>query len=576
MEFLSVCTSDKGVERFDLQGSNLRIGRASGNELILADLKVSRLHAEIERRSDGFYVRDAGGKNGTFLNEERIDRPVLLKAGDQIRVGTTTIIFNALPTPAVEFSDRPLPGGGATMMMPARDLLSRPLTDLPSTPAAGPPRDRVQTPATDGPRRSSGSTAFAAPGSTPASGLLGIIFEADEELVFHRPLDEILERIMDLVHRAVAFERGLLMLRIGERLVPSVVRVPAAESGRTISISRTIADRVIQHRESILTSDALADERFRAGESIAAQQIRSAMCVPLWNNREVIGFLYVDSRHQAGLFTEGELRLLTHLANIAAVKIENARLFAQTLEADRMEQELQKASEIQTRLLPSCAPAIPGYRLHGCSIPCREVGGDCFDYVELPGGRIGIVLADVAGKGLPAALLMCGFQGSMHVLCDLDLPPGETLQRLNRTLLPRIPANRFVTSFYGVLDPQGHSLGYVSAGHCPPLLIRGDGSVEHLGLGGPPLGLFESASYQAARVELGPGDLVLCYSDGVTEGVDAADEEFGEERLAALARDAQAESPESICQRITDAVRRHQGDEVRQDDVTIFILKRID
>lgn len=571
MDFVTVCTPEGESQRFELALPALRIGRSSGSDLVLHDLNVSRLHAEIMRCPDGFYLRDAGGKNGTFLNEERIAAPALLRSGDRIRLGTTTLIFNGVPTSRVEFSDRPLPAGSATRFLPAGEILGRPWLRTPSV--------ETGSLALPGAARAAPAPAAAAPGIEagpgPSAGFLKVISEADQELVFHRPLDEILETILDLAARAVRFERGLLVLREGDQLVPRVVRVPLGEAGRTISISRTITERVIRHLESVLTSDALLDERFKGGKSVEAQHIRSVMCVPLWNNRDVIGLIYVDSRHQPGLFNEEALFLLTHLANVAAVKIENARLFAQALGADRMEQELRKAAEIQNRLLPTAAPSIEGYSLYGCSVPCREVGGDSFDYIELPGGRCGVGLADVAGKGLPAALLITCFQASLRVLCELDLPPADTLARLNRILLPRIPPNRFVTSFYAVLDPSRHTLTYASAGHNPPLLVRRGRGAKRLSLGGVPLGLFEEARYGAATVRLEPGDFVLCYSDGVTEGSNAAGEEFGEHRLVAVARAAKRETPAAICERITAEIQRHHQGAPRQDDVTMVVLKRM-
>src|SRR2546428_5673534 len=228
---------------------------------------------------------------------------------------------------------------------------------------------------------------------------------------------------MDLARRAVPFERGLLMLTEGDRLLPQVIRVPPDEAGSTISISRTIADRVLRNKESILTSDALLDDRFRLGHSVEAQQLRSVLCVPLWDNREVIGLIYVDNRHRAGLFTEENLRLLTNLANVAAVKIENARLFEHVVAAERMEQELQKAAEIQDHLLPPHGPPIPGYQVYGSRVPCRAVGGDYFDYIELAAGRYGIRLGDVAGQGLPAALPRCTFHAGLPAPRGMGLPP---------------------------------------------------------------------------------------------------------------------------------------------------------
>jgi phosphoserine phosphatase RsbU/P len=553
MDFLTVITPEGTSARRDVDVDTLRIGRASGNDLVLKDLNVSRSHAAIMRRPDGVFVVDAGGKNGTFVNDRRIAEPTRLGPGDRVRLGSTLLIFNGTTPSNVEWSDRPMLQGAGTTYLSATALRTPELHDIPLVLEANTP-----TPA---PRRF--------PSSADS-----IIREANEELVFHRPLTEILETIMDLARRAVPFERGLLMLREGDRLQTQVIRVPPDEVGTTISISRTIADRVMHNQESILTSDALIDDRFRQGHSVEAQQLRSVMCVPLWNNRDVIGLIYVDNRHRAGLFSEESLRLLTYLANIAAVKIENARLFEQVVAKERMEQELQKAREIQDYLLPTQGPPIPGYEVFGHSDPCQAVGGDYFDYVELPGGRYGIGLGDVAGKGLPAALLMASFQSGLHALCEMGLPPGETIARLNRLLSRRIPMNRFITFFYGVLDPGGHTLTYVNAGQNPPCRVRPGAEVERLTATGPPLGLLADASFQIGTLELLPGDLLVCFSDGATEGRGPADEEFGEARLIDIVRQDPAATPEVIVQRATTAIERHCAASPRQDDITLVVLKR--
>ncbi len=556
MDFLTVITPEGTSDRRDIDADSLRIGRASGNDLVLKDLNISRTHAAIVRRVDGVFVLDAGGKNGTYVNDRRIVEPTRLSPGDRVRLGSTLLIFNGATAPSVEFSDRPLlQGAGTTYFSPA-GLRTPELHDIPLILEA--------------------KTPFPPPvAGASAASVASIIREANEELVFHRPLPEILETIMDLARRAVPFERGLLMLRDGESLQTQVIRVPPDEAGSTISISRTIADRVLHSQESILTSDALIDDRFRQGHSVEAQQLRSVMCVPLWNNREVIGLIYVDNRHRAALFSEESLRLLTYLANVAAVKIENARLFEQVVAKERMEQELQKAREIQDHLLPASGPPIPGYEVYGHSAPCQAVGGDYFDYIELPGGRYGIGLGDVAGKGLPAALLMCSFQAGLQALCEMGLPPDETIARLNRLLSRRIPQNRFVTFFYGVLDPKRHTLTYVNAGQNPPCRVRAGAEVERLTGTGPPLGLLADAAFHARTLEILPGDVVLCFSDGATEGRSATDEEFGEARLIDIVREDPSASPEDIVQRVAAAVEIHCAASPRQDDITLVVLKRL-
>ncbi len=567
MDFLTVVTPDGESLRHEIKAGGLRIGRSSSNDLVLHDLNVSRLHAEIVRRPEGFYLLDAGGKNGTFLNEQRVGIPELLRTGDRVRVGATTLIFNGTPVSPVEWDDRPMLAGGATTILPAGEIRTPALLDIPiltEGAASGIAADgAAPTPVPSAPSERGGAVA----------GDVSLFIEADRELVFHRPLREILEKIMDLARRAVPFERGLLMLLEGGELVPQVMRVPPDEAGRAISISRTITDRVIKHHESVLTSDALVD--FKGGRSVEGLQIRSVACVPLWNNREVIGLIYVDSRHRTGLFGEENLRLLTHLAHVVAVKIENARLYLQAVAAERMEQELLRASELQNYLLPSESPPITGYTLYGSSVPCRAVGGDYYDYIELTGGRYGIGLGDVAGKGLSAALLMFAFQASLRALSELDLPPDETVCRLNRLLARKIPANRFVTFFYGVLDPARHTISYVNAGHNPPWILRRDGATaDRLPQTGRPLGLFEKGSYRTETVELAPGEVLLCYSDGATEGTNPRGEEFGEERLLGILREARAGSPFEIVRRITAEIESHNAGEARQDDITLVALKR--
>jgi serine phosphatase RsbU (regulator of sigma subunit) len=543
MDFLTVVTPEGRSFRREIGPENLRIGRAPDNDLPLDDLNVSRSHARVLRRAGALFIADAGAKNGVFVNGTRVDGEAPLAPGDRIRLGSTTLIVNAAASGPVEFTDAPLREGAGTMVLRAGSL-----------PGGA---DALPTPAV--------------PAASPAAAVLA---EANEQLVFHRPLPDILETIMDLARRAVPFERGLLMLRDGDRLVPHVVRVPPDEAGRPLAVSRTIADRVIRDKESVLTSDALHDDRFMRGASVEAQHLRSVMCVPLWDNREVIGLLYVDNRHRAGLFREDNLRVLTHLANIAAVKIENARLYEQAVAAERMEQDLQRAAEIQRRLLPAGGPPIPGYQIHGRSIACREVGGDTYDFVMLPDGRCLLALGDVAGKGLPAALVMCSFQAALRALAALGLPAAEIGTRLNDLLARQIPENRFITLFLAVLDPETHRLDYFNAGHNPPCLLRGDGPAERLAVSGPPLGMFEDAPLEVRSVGLGPGDLLVCFSDGVTEEPGAAGEEFGEDRLVAAASAGLRDDAEAAADRIAGALATHLGSARRQDDTTLLLLKR--
>jgi sigma-B regulation protein RsbU (phosphoserine phosphatase) len=198
-----------------------------------------------------------------------------------------------------------------------------------------------------------------------------------------------------------------------------------------------------------------------------------------------------------------------------------------------------------------------------------------YDYLELPGGRYAIVLGDVAGKGFPAALLMCAFQASLRALAELDLPPQESMVRLNRILCRRLPANRFVTFFYADLDPASHRLCYVNAGHCPPWLIRpGKSAPERLPGTGRPLGLLDNSSYESNAIELEPGEIVVCFSDGVPDAAGPSGEDFGETRLIEIVQSAKTRPPAEIVRRVMEAIDAHHEGVAKQDDITLVVLKR--
>jgi serine phosphatase RsbU (regulator of sigma subunit) len=205
---------------------------------------------------------------------------------------------------------------------------------------------------------------------------------------------------------------------------------------------------------------------------------------------------------------------------------------------------------------------------------CRAVGGDYYDYLDLDGGRIAVGLGDVAGKGMPAALLMASFQASLRALAELGMPAHETITRMNRVMCKTVPDNRFVTFFYGELDPAGHTLTYVNAGQTPPYLVRASGDLEQLGQSGPPLGLIDQSTYEPHTLTMQPGDILVCYSDGVSEASAPEGDQFGEERLAALVGQERARTPTEIVRVVTEAMAAHCAGRTYGDDVTLVILKR--
>jgi len=554
MAFLTIHPSSGKRFQIPFDRDVIRVGRSSKNEIHLAlDPSLSRVHAEFTRAGGEFYVADAGSRNGTVLNGEQVARPTALRAGDRVTVGETVIVFTPERESAVEITDdgHVLNTGQNTVVMPLGEIITSPTPKLQATPPSG---ERT----------------------SPQGRAFAILSRAANEMLSHRPLDETLEVVMDMVFEATNPDRGVVMLLEGDppALRSHVIREGRGRGGGGIQISRAIAQAVIGSQQSVLTSDIMSDERFASRESIQIQGIQSAMCAPLWNNKEVIGLIYVDSLGAPGRFQRDDLRLLTLLANLAAIKVENIRLFEREQKMMQMERELETAAQIQRRLLPTGAPDLAGYEMTGYNLPCREVGGDYYDFLPCGDGRMGIVIGDVSGKGMGAALLMATLQASFRAHAGLGLSPPDLVARLNQTVAAASMSNKFISFFYGELNAANGELRYVNAGHNPPLLLRTTGEVERLRAGGMILGVMGDSTYTDRIVEIRPGDLLVLFSDGITESQNEAGEEFGEERLIEVMRAAVSGNAESIRDQVESAVDAFVGKAPQFDDITLTVLKR--
>jgi len=283
-----------------------------------------------------------------------------------------------------------------------------------------------------------------------------------------------------------------------------------------------------------------------------------------------IGVLYLDSREKGSFLSSSTKGALETLATEAAVAIENARLYRETMEKAKMEQEMRIAADIQQALLPKGGRIGEFFRLAAASLPCRSIGGDFYDYVDLPGGGFGFALGDVAGKGPPAALLSAMMQGIFAAQAAASDTPRQTIARVNLALYRRGIESRFVTLMYGTLEPDGR-LTYCNAGHNPPLVI-GKSGVRKLETGGPIVGLFEDATFEEETVSLSPGDWLVVFSDGVSEALSADGEEFGEERIVATAQRNLNLAPPEFLQSIFADVRAFTKGAPQSDDITALVL----
>ena len=282
-----------------------------------------------------------------------------------------------------------------------------------------------------------------------------------------------------------------------------------------------------------------------------------------------------ESRTGVGPFPESDRRTLELLANQAAIALENAELHRQALEKERLEHEIELASEIQKQILPKEVPDLPGFELAGWNRPARHVGGDYFDFLPMAEpGHLGLVVGDVSGKGVPAALLVSTLHSALHLLTERVPVSPELVARLNRHILASSASNKFITLFVAELDPATGVLTYVNAGHNPGVVLRADGGLERLGPGGLPLGLMANVSWRSERLELAPGDLLCLYSDGITEATAPGDEEFGIERLEALLAGQAGLPIERRLEQVAEAVSLFAAGQPQGDDQTVLLVRR--
>jgi serine phosphatase RsbU (regulator of sigma subunit) len=406
--------------------------------------------------------------------------------------------------------------------------------------------------------------------------LLALISKVGITLLSSSTLEQTLEQIVALVFEAVPADRCLLMMRDvhSEEMKVAVARLRdrVGEVGE-IRVSRNVMDEVVIRGKSVLTSDAQHDPRFASG-TVVLQGVRSVLAVPLGVSEKVFGIIYADSPIAEGRFTEDHLKVLTTLASVAAIRVENARLVEARFQQERLERELQLAMEIQQRFQPTAPPVVPGYEFQGISFPCYEIGGDYYDFIKRDDGRLVIALGDVSGKGTAAALLMSSLHASIHAQTGSHDSLVETISAVNRYLAENIPSNRFVTLFYAELDPESGALSFLNAGHNPPLIVHAAGTVEQLASGGLPLGIKANADYREGRTTLQAGDVLVIYSDGVTEAASPNGEEFGPTRLYEVVSRNVESSAAGIRDRIESALTKFSQGIPAADDITLVIVKR--
>jgi sigma-B regulation protein RsbU (phosphoserine phosphatase) len=529
--------------RAPLIAKSFSLGRDPSNNIAFDDAAVSRFHARIVPTAGGHAVIDEQSRHGVFINGARVADERDLSDGDEIRLG-------AEGAPVLTYVGPP--GAG------------------PSEPqAAGTPSQEMRD----------------------IASLLDTFLSLRGDVLLDDLLEIVVARSMDLA----GAERGLILLAGdgsepgpvppggGLRLATARRRDGTPIDAADLAISRKIPEEVMASGQGVILQDLLAHDSAEAHPATIRIGVRSAMCVPLRVPRRSaataaappLGVLYVDSSEITEPFTPRRLSALESLAAEAAQAIHNARLYQVSLEKRQIDEELRIARTIQRNFLPPSGYRTPWIDLHGTSEATREVGGDLLNYHAFGEDRLGLVVGDVSGKGLPAAIFSSVLDGLCygflaHPECLPDL--GRVATELNRFLVARLRLEKFVSLLLGVIVSDG-TLGYVNAGHNPPFWIRKGGALEELRAGGPILGVLEDAAFEAGSATLSPGDVLVLYSDGITEARGRERELFGVDRLQAVVLENIAGSAREIHDAVLTDLSRFTRGEPLEDDATLMVIR---
>jgi phosphoserine phosphatase RsbU/P len=541
---------------FPIEGEVAILGRHPDCDIVLEAPAVSRQHARIIRQQGRFFIEDLNSRNGTLVNGRPVIERQILNENDEIQICDLSFVFHNGPG---------ADPGSVTDEIPAM------VVDDEMTTSNSTVMSKLSV--------SAGTSGLHL--QVNAEAKLKALIEIGQKLGRALNLGQVLSGVLDSLFTIfIQADRGFVVLHDKEngRLIPKAVKHRGRdEASRTIRISRTIVRAVMETKEAVLSADAASDSRFDMAESVLDFHIRSIMCAPLvGTDGKALGVLQVDSLDQRNRFSRDDLDVLASVACQAAVAVENAQLHETAIRDRAIERELAVAHQVQQGFLPNAPPSVEGYAFYEFYEPANKLGGDYFDYIILPDGRIAVIVADVSGKGIAASLLMARLSAEARFSLASVHQPSEAVARLNRTFCDASWEDRFVTFVVSVLDAKRHEVTVVNAGHMPPLVRRANGAIETLGEAETrlPLGVDGDMEYPQRKFAFGQGDYLAMYTDGVTEAMNDQGELYGRQRLLTqLAQDA--DGVRNLGRRIIQDVRRFTGSRAQSDDMCLTCFERV-
>jgi phosphoserine phosphatase RsbU/P len=559
---------------FPIENGETTIGRHPQCTIVVEAGAVSRLHAKVIREGNRYMVADAGSRNGTFLNGQLLAQPQPLRSGDSIRISEVEFIFEGDGQREFE-ADSPFVGT-AGFSPPAKSQVEMTfdgsqfdimmVDEADSTPSSKPKVEFLSS--VDGVK-------MVATDAAKLQALMQINRQLGKALVLDDVLPGLLSCLFDIFPAA---DRGFVVMESPEGiLIPRWVKTRRKNNtdDETVRISRTIIREVMKSGEALLSFDAADDSRFDSSQSIADFSIRSLICAPLVDSEgKAFGALQIDSTQGRGQFRESDVDLFAGVAAQAGIIINTATMHENAMRQKEIEQDLKLATEVQRAYLPTSAPDAPGFSVSSFYKAANHIGGDYFDYVHLADGRVAIVLADVVGHGVAAAMLMAKLSAETRYCLASELNLARAIERLNDQM-SRLTVDRFVTFILVVIDPKDSAITIVNAGHMPPIVRRNiDASIIEPGEveSGLPIGISEGLDYESVRCDFQVGDIAVLYTDGINEAMDTDDNEFGIERVRLIT--AKTRSADSLIKEIVDSVLNHVGKAPPFDDMCLVVIER--
>jgi len=546
-------------KRFELAKESV-LGRSFNSDVYVGDLNVSRRHARIITTDDGsFIVEDLGSGNGTFVNDQQITRHTLANR-DVIRIGGTSLRY--------EEAARKDRWGGAEVQTVIADLMD--LAPMSGVKTPQPMPGGAAAPAVTAAQPSEAPPELSDLGEGRAVKMLQAMYAVADAIGEELDLDKLLAKVLE--HLFVVFpqaERGFVLLKneASGQLVPEAVRQRAQTGG--LSYSQTMVDQVMSGGQGVIQGLKLSEVDAQPSGA-NAEQPAPKIGSPLICRGEAVGTVHLEGRVGASRFSPDDLALLSAIARQAALAIANARTGRALMDQQRMETDLQLARKIQQSFLPHRLPQVPGLRFETHYLPALHVGGDFYDIIELGPNRIGIMVGDISGKGVSAALLMAKVSSDIRLFSRLSGEPGEILTNANRTLIESEQDAMFATVIYTALDLEARTFTVANAGHQPPMVCstRFEGISELDDATSVALGMVPEMVYAQEVYELVPGDVALLYTDGINEAHNRQNQEYGMQRLRNAVVGGPIE-PSQVLQRLVADIRRFVGNTPQFDDQTM-------